>query len=65
MEIFGDTVFYGHRYSLQNKCEFGESLSVTSFAHLGVKRHLLSGKRMVFQKILHREVQVEGGNQWL
>ena len=27
----------GHRFSLQNKCELGDSLSVTSFAHLGGK----------------------------
>lgn len=26
----------GHRFSLQNQCEFGDTLSVTSFAHLGV-----------------------------
>ena len=35
----------GHRFSLQNKCEFGDTLSVTSFAHLGQTilkvRHLM------------------------
>ena len=28
----------GHRFSLQNKCELGDSLSVTSFAHLGERK---------------------------
>ena len=41
----------GHRFSLQNKCELGDSLSVTSFAHLGERKWAALGVKLCSQTV--------------